>query len=76
MLNTILIVFHSIISLTLIVLILLHAGRGGMSDQFGGGKGPQSAMGSTVVERNLDRMTVAVAITFGITTMLLTWLLG
>lgn len=76
MLNTILIVFHSIISVGLIILILLHAGRGGMSDLFGGGMGPSTAMGSTVVERNLDRLTVAVAITFGITTMLLTWLLG
>ncbi len=32
--------------------------------------------GSTVVERNLDRLTVITAVTFAVTTMLLSWLLG
>jgi preprotein translocase subunit SecG len=76
--TTIIVVLHVIVSIALIVLILLHAGRGGgMSDLFGGGVGPAAAMsGSTVVERNLDRLTVITAVTFGVTTMLLSWLLG
>jgi preprotein translocase subunit SecG len=49
----------------LIFLILLHSGRGGgLSDMFGGGQLGGSMAGSTVVERNLDRLTVIVAIVF------------
>ena len=76
-LTTIIVVVHVIVSLALIVMILLHAGRGGgMSDLFGGGVGPAAMSGSTVVERNLDRLTVITAVTFAVTTMLLSWLLG
>jgi preprotein translocase subunit SecG len=65
-----------IASLTLILFILLHAGRGGgLSDMFGGGMSTTLG-GSTVVERNLDRLTVGVAIVFGVTTVLLSLLLA
>jgi preprotein translocase subunit SecG len=58
-------------SLILIVLVLLHSGKGGgLSDMFGGGMGA-SAMGSTVMERNLDRITVAIAVIFSFTTVIL-----
>jgi preprotein translocase subunit SecG len=58
-------------SLTLILLILLHAGRGGgVSEMFGGGMQSQ-AMGSTMMEKNLDRITVVTAIIFAGTTILL-----
>ncbi len=71
------VVVHVIVSLALIILILLHAGRGGgLSDMFGGGMGPASSMGSTVVEKNLDRLTVGTAIVFTITTVALTFLFG
>jgi preprotein translocase subunit SecG len=51
-------------ALTLIFLVLLHSGRGGgLSDMFGGGLGA-SAAGSTVVEKNLDRITVVAAVVF------------
>ena len=44
----------------LILLILLHKGRGGgMSDMFGGGVS-SSLWGSSVAERNLDRLTVGI----------------
>jgi preprotein translocase subunit SecG len=71
------IAIHLILSLSLIGLILLHAGRGGgLSDAFGGGMGPMSGLtGSTVVERNLSRLTVVVAIMFAITTFALAWVL-
>ncbi|MDH3261768.1 MAG: preprotein translocase subunit SecG [Acidimicrobiia bacterium] len=76
-LTTIIVVVHVAVSLALVVLILLHAGRGGgMSDLFGGGMGPAAMSGSTIVERNLDRLTVVTAVTFAVTTMLLSWLLG
>ena len=76
MLNAILIGIQAIVSLILIVFILLHAGRGGgLSDMFGGVAGSSMA-GSTVVERNLDRMTVIVALIFMITTILLSMRLG
>jgi preprotein translocase subunit SecG len=62
---------HISASLLLIVLILLHSGRGGgLSEMFGGGLG-SAAAGSTVVERNLDRITVITAILFSFTTVIL-----
>jgi len=65
------IVVHIIVSFILIVLILLHSGRGGgLSDMFGGGIGA-SAAGSTVMERNLDRLTVGAVIIFAFTTTIL-----
>jgi preprotein translocase subunit SecG len=65
------VVVHVLVSLMLILLILLHSGRGGgLSDMFGGGIGT-SAAGSTVMERNLDRITVGVAVVFAFTTVIL-----
>jgi preprotein translocase subunit SecG len=63
-------------SLLVIVLVLLHSGKGGgLSDMFGGGVG-SSAMGSTVMERNLDRLTVAVALVWAFTVVALSLMLG
>ena len=51
-----------ITSLLMIVLVLLHKGKGGgLSDLFGGGVS-SSLGGSSVVERNLDRLTIGMAI--------------
>ena len=51
-----------LISALLILLVLLHKGKGsGLSDLFGGGMS-SSLGGSSVVERNLDRFTVAVGL--------------
>jgi preprotein translocase subunit SecG len=56
-------------SLLLIFLVLLHSGKGGgLSDMFGGSIGATAA-GSTVVERNLDRITVVAALIFAFTTV-------
>jgi preprotein translocase subunit SecG len=56
----------SLTSVLLVVLILLHRGKGGgLSDMFGGGFTSNFA-GSSVVERNLDRFTlIAGLIWFG-----------
>lgn len=57
-------------SLALVLLILLHSGRGGgLSDMFGGTIG-SAAAGSTVAERNLDRLTIAVAVIFAFSTVI------
>ena len=59
----------------LIFLVLIHSGRGGgLSDMFGGGLGA-SAAGSTVMEKNLDRITVVIALLFGFNTLLMALLL-
>ena len=71
MLTIALVVLHLMVSLTLIFLILMHSGKGGgLSDMFGGSVG-QAAAGSTVVEKNLDRITITVAIIFTFTTVTL-----
>ena len=63
-------------SLVLIVLVLLHSGKGGgLSDMFGGGVGA-SAMGSTVMERNLDRLTVVMALLWGFAVLALALMLA
>jgi preprotein translocase subunit SecG len=47
-----------ITSVLLVVFILLHRGKGGgLSDLFGGGMS-SSLGGSSVVEKNLDRITI------------------
>ena len=49
-------------SLLMIVLVLMHKGRGGgLSDMFGGGVS-SGLGGSSVAERNLDRITVVVGL--------------
>jgi preprotein translocase subunit SecG len=51
-----------ITSLLMILLILLHRGKGGgLSDLFGGGVS-STLSGSSVVEKNLDRITIFVGI--------------
>lgn len=77
MLEGIVAVLHLLLSLALIFLILLHAGKGGgMGDMFGGGMSGGNVGGSTVVEKNLDRLTVILAILFTISTFSLTWILA
>lgn len=49
-------------SILMILMVLLHKGRGGgMSDMFGGGVS-SSLGGSSVAERNLDRLTVGIGV--------------
>ena len=74
-LQNIVIVVHLIASGMLIGLVLLHSGKGGgLSDMFGGSVGA-TALGSAAAERNLDRITVVVALTFVFTTTGLAFLL-
>ena len=60
--KTILQVLLAVTGLLLVLLVLLHRGRGGgLSDMFGGGMS-SSLGGSSIAERNLDRFTIAVAL--------------
>lgn len=71
MLTGAIVVVHVIVSGLLIMFILLKSGRGGgLSDMFGGGA-MSSMSGSTVVEKNLDRLTVITAVVFATTTIVL-----
>ena len=59
LLFTVLLVIASAI---MILLVLLHKGRGGgLSDMFGGGVS-SSLGGSSVAERNLDRFTIGIGV--------------
>jgi preprotein translocase subunit SecG len=65
-LHVILQILLGITSLLLTLLILLHKGRGGgLSDMFGGGMS-SGLSSSGVVERNLNRFTVVLGVTWGI----------
>jgi preprotein translocase subunit SecG len=54
-LTAVMVVLEIVCSLALIFLILMHSGKGG----------------STVVEKNLDRITVTVAVVFAFTNIIL-----
>lgn len=62
---------HILLAIGLIGAILLHSGKGtGLSDMFGGGL-PTTFSGTGIIEKNLNRITVGLAIAFGITSMIL-----
>ena len=65
-----------IASLVMILLVLLHKGKGGgLSDLFGGGV--SSTLGSSsVVERNLDRITIFFGVLWFVVIVVLGWLLS
>jgi preprotein translocase subunit SecG len=67
-------VLQVFLSAAVILLILMHSGR---DAGFGGiGFTPQSQGGTHIVERNLTRLTVVVAILFAANTVILYRLLG
>jgi len=66
----ILFTIHIISSVGLILLILLHAGRGGgISGLFSGMV--ETFDGAGIVEKNLDRITIILSLVFAITTIIL-----
>ena len=65
-LKTFLNILLIITSITLILLVLLHRGKGGgLSSMFGGGM-QSSLSGSSVVEKNLDRLTLFVGMIWSV----------
>lgn len=68
-------VLQFLLGAAVVFLVLIHSGRGGgLSDMFGGGLGA-SAASSTVAEKNLDRITVVVALLFVFNTLILSFLI-
>ncbi|MGC8462629.1 MAG: preprotein translocase subunit SecG [Acidimicrobiales bacterium] len=71
MLTDVIVVLQILSALALVFLVLMHSGKGGgLSDMFGGSVG-SAAAGSTVAEKNLDRITITVAVIFAFTNLIL-----
>jgi len=70
--STILGVLQVIIAVVMVFLILLHSGKdAGLSGAFGIGGGGSQIGGGSMVERNLDRATIFLAILFAVNTIVL-----
>lgn len=71
-LNTILLVVWGISAVALIILVLMHSGKGtGVSDMIAASMYNSNA-GSGIWERNLDRLTVIAAVVFALTILVFT----
>jgi preprotein translocase subunit SecG len=71
-LTTLLGLLQVFVSIVLIFLILMHSGKdSGLSGAFGVGSGAGPFGGGSLVERNLNRWTVAFAVVFVINTIVL-----
>jgi preprotein translocase subunit SecG len=72
MLETVLSVVQVFICIVLIFLVLMHSGKdAGLSGAFGVGSGQGSLGGGSMVERNLNRWTIAFAVLFALNTVVL-----
>ncbi|NPV59047.1 MAG: preprotein translocase subunit SecG [Actinobacteria bacterium] len=58
-------------SLSMTVFVLLHSGRGGGMSSLFGGASVGGAAGTQIVQKNLDRVTIASAVIFVISTLVL-----
>ena len=66
--------FHAVLCIALIGMILLHSGKGGgLSSSLGGGMGGTFS-GTTIMERNLTRLTLVVVGLFSLTNIALIFL--
>lgn len=61
---------HVLLAVGLIVFVLLHSGKGtGLSSMFGGMS--SAAGGTSIIEKNLDRITIGIAVGWAITSVVL-----
>jgi preprotein translocase subunit SecG len=66
----IVVAIHVLLGIGLIVFVLLHSGKGtGLSSMFGGMS--SSATGTSIIEKNLDRITIGLAVGWALTSLLL-----
>jgi preprotein translocase subunit SecG len=66
--------FHMVFCIALVGMILLHSGKGGgLSSTFGGGMG-ETFSGTTIMEKNLTRLTLIVVALFALSTVALIFL--
>jgi preprotein translocase subunit SecG len=64
------IAIHIVLAIGLIVFVLLHSGKGtGLSSMFGGMS--SAASGTSIIEKNLDRITVFLAVGWAVTSLVL-----
>lgn len=64
-------ILWAISSIGLIVFVLLHSGKGtGLSEMLGGAMSPTSS-GTSIIEKNLDRITVTLAVGWALTSVVL-----
>jgi preprotein translocase subunit SecG len=67
----IVLVVWAISALGLIVFVLLHSGKGtGLSEMLGGALSP-TATGTSIIEKNLDRITIGFAVAFMVSLLIL-----
>ncbi|HEY5548355.1 MAG TPA: preprotein translocase subunit SecG [Coriobacteriia bacterium] len=60
---------HVLLAIGLIVFVLLHSGKGtGLSSMFGG---MSSSGGTSIIEKNLDRITIGLAVGWALTSVIL-----
>ena len=65
------VIIHMIVSVALIIAIMIHSGSGsGLSGSFGGGM-PSTFSGTSMIQKNLDRITIGLGVIFGITSIVL-----
>jgi preprotein translocase subunit SecG len=61
---------HVLLTIGLVIFVLLHSGKGtGLSSMFGGMS--SAAGGTSIIEKNLDRITVVIAVSWAVTSVLL-----
>jgi preprotein translocase subunit SecG len=61
---------HVLLAIGLIIFVLLHSGKGtGLSSMFGGMS--SAAGGTSIIEKNLDRITIGIAIGWALTSVIL-----
>jgi preprotein translocase subunit SecG len=70
-LKYIIMAFFLVSSVSMIVFVLLHSGKGGGMSSLFGGASMGGASGTQIVQKNLDRMTIVSAVTFVISTFIL-----
>ena len=69
---TVVVIIHTLISAGLIGAILLHSGKGaGLSSSMGGNVSSGTFGGTGAIEKNLDRITIVLAVLFVFTTIIL-----
>lgn len=69
-LRVIVLVIHIMLTVGIMIFVLLHSGKGGgLSGLFGGASGPIG--GTSIVQKNLDRITIVAAAAFAVTTIAL-----
>ncbi|MDI6829876.1 MAG: preprotein translocase subunit SecG [Actinomycetota bacterium] len=70
-LKYIMLVFFFLSSVSMTVFVLLHSGRGGGMSSLFGGASVGGAAGTQIVQKNLDRITIASAVVFVVSTLVL-----